>query len=104
LIREKHQHFWKRWQHEYLSELQYRSKWKTSYSNITLGTLVIIYEDNLPSHKWSMGRVLEIHPGTDKRVRAVTLKTQNGTTSRAINRVAPLPLEISNNIECTGYI
>jgi hypothetical protein len=93
VIREKQQQFWKRWKAEYLSDLQRRSKWKNQSSNVTVGTLVLIADDNVPPQKWPMGRVITVHPGADGRVRSVTLKTSTGQTTRAVAKIAPLPVE-----------
>ncbi|GFW89061.1 uncharacterized protein TNCV_2684951 [Trichonephila clavipes] len=50
------------------------------------GTLVLIKDENLPSTKWSTGRITEIFPGTD----AVTPKCLDGPPSIAID-VMPTP-------------
>lgn len=49
------QHFWQRWSTSYIAELQKRSKWKTNAQDITLNTLVLIKDDNLPPLKWRLG-------------------------------------------------
>ncbi|GFV01156.1 integrase catalytic domain-containing protein [Trichonephila clavipes] len=41
-----------------------------------VGTLVLIKDENLPSTKWSTGRITEIFPGTDGKVRVVNLPTR----------------------------
>ncbi|XP_051168523.1 uncharacterized protein LOC127286209 [Leptopilina boulardi] len=46
------QHFWQRWQKEYVNELITRSKWKSGSSEIKIGTLVVLKEDNLPPLHW----------------------------------------------------
>ncbi|GFS89015.1 integrase catalytic domain-containing protein [Trichonephila clavipes] len=40
-------------------------KSKLTPHNVFLGTLVLIKDENLPSTKWSTGRITEIFPGTD---------------------------------------
>ena len=58
--------FWDRWYHEYLQQLQTRSKWfKSKNDCITPETLVIIKEDNIPSSCWPLARVVEVYPGKD---------------------------------------
>ncbi|XP_045496140.1 uncharacterized protein LOC123694684 [Colias croceus] len=42
------QHFWKRWQKEYISKMQLRTKWKIDKSKINVGDLVLLQEDNSP--------------------------------------------------------
>jgi hypothetical protein len=50
----------------------------------TTSMLVLIVDDNAPTQKWSMRRVINVHPGPDGQVRAITLKTPTGRTARAI--------------------
>lgn len=88
------QHFWKRWQKEYLSELQTRIKWKQQSQNlIKVGTLVLVKNDNASPMHWQLGRVTALCPGQDGVVRVVNLKMNDGVVSRAINRVCALPIE-----------
>ncbi|XP_045530723.1 uncharacterized protein LOC123718350 [Pieris brassicae] len=46
--------------------------------------LVAIHDANTPPGKWAMGRVVELHPGTDNIVRVVSLKTKNRVIKRPI--------------------
>lgn len=85
------QDFWKRWQKEYLHQLQTRSKWRSSEKNIQVGDLVLLKEDNVPSLKWVLGRVAELHPGDDDVVRVVSVKTKNGVVKRAAHKLCLLP-------------
>lgn len=86
------QSFWKRWSLEYLSNLQQRPKWRKVNPDIKVNDLVIIKEDNMPPLKWKLGRVLEVFPGLDQRVRVVTLKTATGTFKRPIHKLSVLPI------------
>lgn len=92
LIRRLQQTFWERWSKEYIAQLQYRMKWRTKNNRINKGTLVLMAEDNVPTQKWPMGRIVELHPGKDGAVRVVTIKTDHGLFKRAVHRLAPLPL------------
>ncbi|GFW96826.1 hypothetical protein TNCV_2159621 [Trichonephila clavipes] len=40
--------------------------------------MVIIKEDNLPSCQWSLGRINNIYPGKDSKVRVVEVNTTRG--------------------------
>ena len=81
---------WNRWRTEYLTQLNTRSKWKQPQKNINIGDIVLIHDDNLPPGKWALGRVIELHPGTDKNVRVVTLKTKSGYMKRPIIKLSML--------------
>lgn len=41
---------------------------------------------------WRLGRVVEIHPGRDGKVRVVSVKTQAGVMKRPIVKVCVLPI------------
>lgn len=87
------QHLWRRWQKEYLAELQQRRQQQQQRGNLEINDLVIIKDDNLPPLRWSMGRVQEVHPGTDGVVRVVTLRTKGGLCKRAVRNLCVLPIE-----------
>ncbi|XP_030767500.1 uncharacterized protein LOC115891216 [Sitophilus oryzae] len=88
------QHYWQRWQKEYLGELQTRTKWRRRFDEIIkVGSMVLIKDDNVPVLEWRLGRVTELHSGADGVVRVVTVKGQFGSLKRAINRICVLPVE-----------
>ena len=88
------QHFWNRWSGEYLCNLQNRSKWMFQTSQkVPIGALVLLKEDNLPPLLWKLGRIIAVHPGKDDIVRVVTIKTSNGTFTRAAGKVCILPID-----------
>lgn len=96
------QQFWQRWSKEYLSNLQVRTKWRFEKAgNVNVGELVLIKEDKTPPQKWSMSRIIELHPGPDNLVRVVSLKLPNGAiVKRAINKICLFPKsEEDNNSE-----
>lgn len=87
------QHFWNRWSKEYLCELQRRYKWHVSTEQLKPGAMVIVREDNLPTLKWLLGRVIAVHPGPDGLSRVATVKTANSVMKRAISKLCFLPFE-----------
>lgn len=89
------QTIWKRWQQEYLQELQKRKKWQTHEEQIELNTLVLPMEDNIAPLQWPLGRrpLVELHPGKDGYVRVVSVLQRNtGIYKRAVRKICPLPL------------
>lgn len=54
---------------------------------------VLIVDDNLAPLQWHFGRIIDIHPGTDRHTRVVTLRTKGGTTKRAVKKICLLPLD-----------
>ncbi|CAK9806969.1 hypothetical protein ANTQUA_LOCUS5085 [Anthophora quadrimaculata] len=97
-IQKMKQHFWRRWYKEYLNELSIRSKWrKGSTVHLQPGTLVLLKEENLPPMRWSIGRIVETHPGEDEVIRVVTIKTASGVYRRSVKNICPLPID--KNVE-----
>lgn len=96
------QHFWSRWNKEYISELQTRVKWKQDYKNLLkIGSLVIVKEDNVPPLKWNLGRVVQLHPGEDGIIRVASVKLNGSVVKRAITKLCILP--ILNNCSSSEF-
>nr|CAH7732585.1 unnamed protein product [Callosobruchus chinensis] len=88
------QTFWRRWRKDYLQQLQTRTKWLESNGTpIREGTLVFLADENTPPLQWKRGRVTKLHPGSDGIVRSVTLRTATGDTTRAVQKLAVLPVD-----------
>ncbi|CAG5024444.1 unnamed protein product [Parnassius apollo] len=86
------QQFWKSWPNEHLTQHQSRCKWNKPSKNIERGDIVLVRETNLPPGKWALGRIQEVHPGSDGLVRVTTVKTQTSVIKRPITTLSPLPL------------
>ncbi|XP_071044160.1 uncharacterized protein [Parasteatoda tepidariorum] len=82
---------WKKWSRSHLSGLQQRNKWYFQKDNVKIGDLVVLIEDNVPTYKWPLGRIIELYKDDDNLVRVVRVKTQSGIYKRAIYRVCILP-------------
>lgn len=88
------QNFWSRWNKEYLNELTIRRGWhKNTTTEMKIGTLVTIRDNNLPPMRWILGRITAVHPGNDKIIRVATVKTANGEYKRSIKGLSPLPID-----------
>lgn len=96
------QEFWDKWSHEYLSQFQHRQKWKEAQSNVQVGQIVLIKEDNMPPSQWCMGRITKTFPGKDQLVRSVEvdyiirgaeMTCKRATVSRPIHKLCLLPIE-----------
>ncbi|XP_036347636.1 uncharacterized protein LOC118757013 [Rhagoletis pomonella] len=91
--------FWQRWQQDYLKELQTRCKWQSAQPNLKVNDLVLLKDDLAPPLKWPMGRIIDVMPGEDGRVRVVQVKTAEGIYKRSITKVCKLPTEFSPTAE-----
>ncbi|XP_065081375.1 uncharacterized protein LOC135703948 [Ochlerotatus camptorhynchus] len=86
------QQIWNKWSSQYLSDLHNRTKWTRRRNNISVDTMVLVKEDNLPPMKWKLGRVVEVHAGSDGNIRVVTVRTKDGLFRRAITKICVLPI------------
>lgn len=79
------QRFWTRWLKEYLTTCQQRIKCKQDKgTQYKIGQLVMLKEDENLLLKWTLARIAEEHPGEDGIVRAVTVRTGNGSYKRLL--------------------
>ncbi|KRZ85858.1 hypothetical protein T08_7221 [Trichinella sp. T8] len=66
---------WKRWKSEYVVNLSQRKKWTKSKQEPHVGDIMLVSEDDVPTHMWPMARIIEVYPGSDGVVRTVKVKT-----------------------------
>lgn len=92
-IQKMSQHFWRRWNVEYLNTLQQRAKWLRDRPNLEIGQLVLVKDERLPPMRWALGRIVAVHPGKDNIVRVATIKTTKGIFVRPAVKLCPLPIE-----------
>jgi hypothetical protein len=48
----------------------------------------MLVDSNAVRGNWTIGRIIEVHPGKDGKVRNVTVKTQNGNYRRPITKIS----------------
>lgn len=90
-VQQMMQQFWKRWQCDYLNQLQTKSKWRYEKEMPQIGDSVLIREENYPPAQWQTGVVEKIHPGQDGLTRVVTLKVGDSMIKRPITKICPYP-------------
>ena len=83
-------HIWSRWSDQYLTIMNCLSKWQNPTKELEIGDIVCLRNEPTAPIKWPIARVLEVHPGQDKRVRVVTVRTAWGTYKRPVVKVALL--------------
>ena len=73
--------FWKRWIRDYFPSLLIRQKWHVEKRNVKVGDVVIIQDSNLVRGSWRLGRVSNVFPGDDGRVRNVEIQYKQFSTN-----------------------
>ena len=61
--------FWVRWRKEYLQNLQNRTMWEKRERNLAVGDIVLVKEDNAHQNDWLLGKIIEVTPSSDGKVR-----------------------------------
>ncbi|XP_022824120.1 uncharacterized protein LOC111358887 isoform X4 [Spodoptera litura] len=84
------QHFWRRFNKEYISQLHQRTRWQRSRGALTEGSLVIVKDEALPVAQWPLGRIVKLYPGHDGEARVADIKVKTGTIRRAFHKICPL--------------
>lgn len=92
LLQHMAQHFWRRWSREYLHHMQQRHKWATPTADVKIGDVVLVHDELLHTTRWRTGRIIDVHPGTDGRVRVATVKVAGGFIKRAVVKLTVLPV------------
>ncbi|XP_015926265.2 uncharacterized protein [Parasteatoda tepidariorum] len=86
--------FWSRWKNEYLLNLRsaHLSLIKNNVPNFNVNDIVIIKDDFLPRNFWKLGKILELFPGRDGKVRACKVKTDTSVIKRPVQLLYNLEL------------
>ncbi|XP_047038037.1 uncharacterized protein LOC124643200 [Helicoverpa zea] len=86
------QEFWRRWSHDYLHQFLQRRKWAHQIPEPSVGTVVLVKEDDMPPGKWLLGRIEQKHCGPDGIARVVTLRTKASIIKRPVSKLCVLPM------------
>ena len=84
------QHFWKRWQREFLPQLNLRKKWFHPRHNIAVGDVVLVAEPRNNRGEWPLARIVEVFPDENGMVRVVKLWSNGKEFKRPVHRLCPL--------------
>ncbi|XP_052218275.1 uncharacterized protein LOC127835894 [Dreissena polymorpha] len=86
-VQELVKHLWKRWLREFLPMLAGRKKWFQQYRDFRIGVVVLVVDPEQPRGRWPLGRIVEIFPGDDGHVRAVSVRIGQSVLKRSITRL-----------------
>ena len=81
--------FWKRWQKEYIHNLQVRQKWTKPEPNLEVNDIVLVSDVDLPRGQWQLGCVVETFPSKDGLVRSVKVLFGNSNLSNKGKCMSP---------------
>lgn len=78
---------WESWKNDYLDTLQKRNKWFTKNTNVQIGDVVLIKEDNTPATKWPLGLISKTFLGNDNLIRVIEVKVKDKIIKRPIHKL-----------------
>lgn len=85
--------FWKRWNEEYLHNLQHRRKWETEQNDVKQGDLVLLRDKGSHRNDWPIGLVTKTFPSQDGLTRSAQIRVvREGTSSEYVRPVTELVL------------
>ena len=80
--------FWRRRTRDVFPSLFPRKKWNTTTRDVQVNDIVMVADNNAVRGKWTIGRVMKVYPGKDKRIRNVTVITSGKEYNRPITKIA----------------
>lgn len=89
-IQKLQQDHWKRWSQEYINEQQRRNKLADFRRSLRVGDVVFIRNDLSPPSQWPMGRIKEVYPGSDNRVRSCKVTTYSPDKDERVDHRLPI--------------
>ncbi|XP_062537655.1 uncharacterized protein LOC134205975 [Armigeres subalbatus] len=88
--------FWARWIREYLPVLTRRTKWHEEVRPIREGDMVFIIGESI-RNRWPRGKVVQVIPGRDGRIRQVDVQTTTGVLRRPVAKLALIDVLPASN-------
>ena len=79
--------FWKQWSKDVFPLLLPRKKWNVEKRNVKVDDFVIVSDNNVVRGKWIIGRIIEVYPGQDGKVRNVRVRTPSGDYSLPVTKI-----------------
>ena len=80
--------FWKCWSRDVFPSLVPRKQWQVGSQNLQVNDVVLVADSITVRGKWSIGRITEVFPGRDGRIRNLKVKTSAGEYGRPMTKVA----------------
>ena len=89
--------FWKRWRKEYVNSIRsWKQKKERTFELVPeVNDIVLIFEEKVPRKNWSLGKIVEILPSKDKKVRGarILVGKNRSIIERPINKLYPIELQ-----------
>ena len=96
-LKDRQDKFWEALQNQYLETLKFtQDKMSNRFkTQAKVGDVCLVYSDQ-PRLKWKMAVISKLTPSSDGQHRQAVIKMANGTTTRPLNHLYPLELEVED--------
>ncbi len=92
--------FWTQFTGKYLPSLQTRQKWQKPSDTLTVGSVVLVIDPQLPRAQWPIGKVTKTVVSNDGCVRTANVSIQGKVYTRPVARLIPLPAFEDKTEDC----
>ena len=79
--------FWQQWKRDVFPTLVPRKRWTVEKRNVRIDEIVIMQDANTIRGLWTVGRIINVYPGEDGKVRNVSMKTATSEYQRPITKI-----------------
>ena len=86
-VQQKLDTFWRRWTRNVLASLVPRKMWNAEKRTVRVDDKVIMEDSNSVRGNWAIGRIINVYPRMDGRVRNVKIKTSTSEYKRPITKI-----------------
>ena len=89
-VQELARHFLHRWLGEWIPGLSTRKKRRGHQVDLKVGDVVIVMTPDTLRRKWPLGRMLQVFPGKDNKVRVADVQIGKSVIRKPIVKLCPL--------------
>ena len=86
-VQQKLDTFWRRWTRNVFASLVHRKMWNAEKRTVRVDDKVIMEDSNSVRGNWAIGRIINVYPRMDGRVRNVKIKTSTSEYKRPITKI-----------------
>ena len=72
------------------SRMDTRTEWNQERRDLHIGEVVLVMFTDTARGNWPLGRLTEVYPGQDGRVRVAKIQMGQGTLTRPVTKLCPL--------------
>ena len=91
--------FWAKFLRYYLPTMQSRAKWQKEVQNLKAGDVVLVTDPQSIRAHWPVGRIKDVLPGKDGRVRVVKVEVGDRLYTRPVARIILLQEQTEDSLD-----